>query len=80
MITGKTVALTRRTFVGKVMSLLFNLVITFLPRGKHLFNFMAAVTICSDFGSPKNKVSHVFIVSQSISHEVMGPDAMILVF
>ena len=57
--TGKTIALTRRTVVGKVMSLLFNmlsrLVITFLPRRKS-FNFMAAVTICSDFGVPKNKV------------------------
>ena len=82
--TGKTIALTRSTFVGKVMPLLFNmlsrLVITFLPRGKHLFNFIAAVTICSDFGAQKNKVSRVFIVSQSIFHEVMGPDAMILVF
>ena len=59
MTTGKTIALTRRTFVGKVMSLLFNmlprLVITFLPRSKS-FNFMAAVTIYSDFGAPKNKV------------------------
>ena len=59
MTTGKTIALTRWTFVGKVMSLLFNmlsrLVITFLPRSKRL-NFMAAVTICSDFGAPKNKV------------------------
>ena len=58
MTTGNTIALTRRTFVGKVMSLLFNmlsrLVITFLPRIKRL-NFMAAVTICSDFGAPKNK-------------------------
>ena len=58
--TGKTIALTRRTFVGKVMSLLLNmlsrLVITFLPRSKRL-NFMVAVTICSDFGAPKNKVS-----------------------
>ena len=57
MTTGKTKAMTRRTFVGKVMSLLFNmlarLVITFLPRNKCL-NFMAAVTICSDFGAPKN--------------------------
>ena len=55
MTTGKTIALTRWTFVGKVMSLLLNmlsrLVITFLPR-----NFMAAVTICSDFGAQKNKV------------------------
>ena len=59
MTTGKTIALTRRTFVGKVMPLLFNmlsrLVITFLPRSKRL-NFMAAVTICSDFGAPQNKV------------------------
>ena len=59
MTTGKTIALPRWTFVGKVMSLLFNmlsrLVITFLPRSKHL-NFMAAVTICSDFGAPQNKV------------------------
>ena len=53
MTTGKTIALTRRTLVGKAMSLLLNmlsrLVITFLPRSKRLFNFMAAVTICSDF-------------------------------
>ena len=52
MTTGKTIALTRQTLVGKVMSLLL---ITFLPRNKS-FNFMAAVTICSDFGAPKNKV------------------------
>ena len=61
MTTGKTIALIRRTFVGKVMSLLFNmlsrLVITFLPRSK-FFNFMAAIAICSDFGAQKNKVSH----------------------
>ena len=53
--TQKTIALTRQTFVGKVMSLLFNmlfrLVIAFLPKSKS-FNFMAAVTICSDFGAP----------------------------
>ena len=59
MTTGKTIALTRQTFVDKVMSLLFNmlsrLVITFLPRSKCL-NFMAAVTIYSDFGAQKNKV------------------------
>ena len=56
MTTGKTKALTRQTSVGKVMSLLFNmlsrLVTTHLPRSKHL-NFMAAVTICSDFWSPQ---------------------------
>ena len=63
MTTGKTIALTRQTSLGKVMSLVFNilpsLVITFLPRSKSL-NFMAAVTIWSDFGAPKNKVSHCF--------------------
>ena len=62
--TGKTIALTRRTFVGQVMSLLSNmlsrLVITFLLRSKCLFNFMDAVTICSDFGAPQNKVTHCF--------------------
>ena len=61
MTTGKTIALTRQTFVGKVMSLLFNmlsrLVITFLPRSKH---FMAAITICSDFVAPQNKASYCF--------------------
>ena len=64
MTTGKTIALTRWTFVGKVMSLLFNmlsrLVITFLPRSKRFFSFMAAITICSDFGAQKNKVWHYF--------------------
>ena len=59
MTTGKTIALTRCTFVGKVMSLLFDmlsrLVITFLPRSKCL-NFLTAITICSAFGVPKNKV------------------------
>ena len=59
MTTGKTIALTRWTFVGKVMSYLFNklsrLVIAFLPRNKS-FNFMAAVTICSDFEPQENKV------------------------
>ena len=60
MTTGKTIALTRQTFVGKVISLLFNmpsrLVIAFLPRSKRLL----IVTICSDFGAPKNKVCHCF--------------------
>ena len=60
MPTGKPIALTRRTFVGKVMSLLFHmlsrLVITFHPRSKRLY-FMAAVTICSDFGGQKNSLS-----------------------
>ena len=83
MTTGKTIALTRQTFDGKVMSLLLNmlsrLVITFLPRSKRL-NFMAVVTICSDFGAQKIKSATVSTVSPSISHEVMGPDAMIFVF
>ena len=61
MTTGKTIALTRRTFVVKVMSLLFNmlsrLVITFLSRSKC---FLAAVTICGDFGAQRNKVCHYF--------------------
>ena len=64
MTTGKTVALTRWTFVDKVMSLLFNmlsrLVIAFLLRSKCPFNFMAAVTIFSDFGAQENKVCHCF--------------------
>ena len=57
MTTGKTITLTRQTFVGKVMSLLLNmlsrLIITFLPREQVSFNFMAAVTICSDIGAKK---------------------------
>ena len=61
--TGKTIAVPIRTFAGKVMSLIFNmlsrLVMTFLPR-KGNFNFFAAITICSDFGARKNKVSHCF--------------------
>jgi len=65
MTTGKTIALTGWTLVGNVMSLLFNmlsrLVIAFLLRSKHLsFNFTAAITICSDFGAPQNKVCHCF--------------------
>ena len=58
------IALTIWTFVGRVMSLLFNmlsrLVIAFLPRSKRLLVFMAAVTICRDFGAPQNKVSNCF--------------------
>ena len=64
MTIGKTIALTRWTFVGKVMSLLFHmlsgLVITFLPRSKSLFNFATAVTICCDFGEQKYKIWHCF--------------------
>ena len=60
MTAGKIIALTRWTFVGKVMSLLFNmlsrLVTAFLPR-ENIFNFMAAVTICSEFAASKNRLS-----------------------
>ena len=83
MTTGKNIALTRQTFVGKVVSLLFNmlsrLVIIFLPRSTCL-NFMASITICSDFGAPKNKVYHCFHCFPIYCHEVMGPYAMIFVF
>ena len=64
MTTGKTIALTRQTLVGKVMSLLFiilsRFVITFLPKSEGLLISWLAVTIFSDFGAPKNKVSHCF--------------------
>ena len=64
MTTGKTIALTRQTFVDKVMSLLFNmlsrLVIAFLPRSKRLLISWLQVTIYSDFGAPQNKVFHCF--------------------
>ena len=60
MTTGKAIALTRRTFVGKVRSLLFNTLSRLVTTLQASFNFMAAVTICSDFGAPQNKVSHCF--------------------
>ena len=64
MTTGETIALTKWTFVGKVMSLLFNmlsrLITTFLPRSKHLLISWLQVTICSDSGAPQNKRSHCF--------------------
>ena len=84
MTTGKAIALARWTFVSKVMSLLFNMlfrvVIAFLLRSKSFFNFMAAVTICSDLEPKKIKSISVSIVSPSICHEVKRSDAMILVF
>ena len=83
MTTGKTLALTRQTFVGKVMSLLFNmlsrLVITFLPRSKRLLISLQSPSAVI-FEPPKLKSVTVFTISLAISHEVMGPDAMILVF
>ena len=80
----KTIALTRWTFFGKVMSLLLNilsrLVITFLPRGKRLLISWLQSPSAVILEPPKIKSDTVSTVSPSISHEVMGPDAMILVF
>ena len=82
MTTGKTIALTRQTFVGKVLSLLFNmlsrLVITFLPRSKHLLISWLQSPCAMILEPPKIKSVTVSIVSPSIYHEVMGQDAMIL--
>ena len=82
--TGKTIALTRWTFYGKVMSLLFNmlsrLVITFLSRGKRLLISWLQSPSAVILEPPKIKSVTVFTVSPSICHEVMGPDVMILVF
>ena len=84
MTTGKTIALTRWTFVGKVMSLLFNMlsrfVITFLPRSKHLLISWLQSPSAVILEPPKIKSVTVSIVSPSIFYEAMGPDAMILVF
>ena len=84
MTTGKTIALTRRTFVGKVISLLFNilsrLVITFLPRSKRLLISWLQSPSAVILELKKIKSDTVSTVYPSISHEVMGPDAMILVF
>ena len=84
MTTGKTIALTRQTFVGKVMILLFNmwsrLVITFLPKSKHLLISWLQSPSAVILEPPKIKSDTVSTVSPYISHEVMGPDAMILVF
>ena len=84
MTTGKTMALTRRTFVGKVMSLPFNmlsrLVITFLPRSKHLLISWLQSPSALILEPRKIKSVTASTVSPSIYHEVMGPDAMILVF
>ena len=84
MTTGNTIALTRWTFVGLIMSLLFNmlsrLVITFLPRSKHLLISWLRSSSAVILEPPKIKSDTVSTVSPSISYEVMGPDAMILVF
>ena len=84
MTTGKTIALTRQTFVSKVMSLLLNmlsrLVITFLPRSKHLLISWLQSPSAVTLEPPKIKLDPVSTVPPSIAHEVMGPNAMILVF
>ena len=84
MTTGKTIALTRWTFVGKVMSLLFNmlsrLVITFLPRSMRLLISWLQSPSAVILEPQKIKSDTVSTVSPSISREVMGPDAMIFVF
>ena len=84
MPTGKTIVLTRGTFVGKVMSLLFNmlsrLAITFIPRSKCLLISWLQSPSAVILEPPKMKSVTVSTVSPSICHEVMGPDAMILVF
>ena len=84
MTTGKTIALTRWTFVCKGMSLLFNmlprLVIVFLPRSKHLLTSWLQSPSAVILEPKKIKSVTVSIVSPSICHEVMGPEPMIFVF
>ena len=84
MTTGKAIALTSQTFVGKVMSLLFNmlsrLVITFLPRSKRLLISWLPLPSAVILEPPKIKSLTVPTVSPSICYEVMGLDAMIFVF
>ena len=84
MATGKTIALTRWTFVGKVMSLLFNMpsrfVIAFLPRSKRLLISWLQSPSVVILEPKKIKSVTVYIVLPSICYEVIGPDAMIFVF
>ena len=84
MITGKLIALTRQTFVGKVMSLLFNmlsrLVIAFFPRSMHLLISWLQSPSAVILEPQKIKSYTVSTVSPSNCHDVMGPDAMILLF
>ena len=84
MTTGKTIALTGRTFVGKVMSLflkiLSRLVIVFLPRSKHLLISWLQSTSAVILEPKKVNSATVSTVSPSICHEVIGPDAMVFVF
>ena len=84
MTTGKTIALTRWTFVGRVISLLSNMLsmffMIFLPRSKHLLISWLQSPSAVILELKKIKSVTVSIISPSICHEVMGPDAMILVF
>ena len=84
MTTGKTIALTRRTFVDRVMFLLFHmlsrLVITFLLRSKHLLIMWLHSPSAVILEAPTIKSATVSTLSPSICHEVMGPDAVISVF
>ena len=83
MIPGKTIALTRQTFVGKVMSLLFNmlsrLVITFLPRSKQLLISWLQLPSTVILGAQEKKICH-YLPNPSICHEVMGLYAVIFIF
>jgi len=84
MTNGKTIALTRWTFVGKIISLLFNMlsriVIAFLPRSKHLLISWLQSPSPVILEPKKIKSVTVSIISPSIFHEVMGPDAVTLLF
>ena len=88
MTAGKTIVLTISTFVSKVMSLLFNMLSSFVIgffffffyKEQASFNFMAAVTICSDFGAQEKKVCHCFHCFPPMCHGMMGLDAMIFFF
>ena len=81
---GKTIALTRQTFAGKVMALLFNTLsrfaIAFLQRSKRLLILWLQSLPAGILEAKKIKSVTVFAFSRSIDHEVMGPDTMILVF
>ena len=82
MTTGKTIALTRQTFVGKVVPLLFNMLskffIAFLPRSKHLLISWLQSPLSVSLEPPEIKPATVSTVSLSICHEVIGPDTMII--
>ena len=85
MAAEKTKALTIQTFVDKVMSPILNELsrfVRFSSRVQLSFNFMAAVTVCSDFGAQENKISHCFHLPlfTNICHEVIGVDAVSLGF